>query len=197
MTILKIDPAKNPKKSVPGPAEEGEIVSYVDCTPHLTPETYLELFDMNMSVLRKEFGPGWTKAQKIGGKFADDSLHRAVDARYGFIKHWYELLEADLHILDHIARVRGYDRQHLPGVVSCVVVNIEGWYRGLVVYFRGKPLQAIPKDDLKAEIERLAGIYKEKPSKNGLADLKKNIEYYLRGRGYETLDIEETVTIEV
>ena len=178
---------------------KAEPVIYVDCTPRLSDAQYLELLDMNMSCLKKEFWHDWTKTKKIGGSYADDSLHRAVDARYGFIKHWYQMLEADLYILDHICKVRGYDRAHLPGVVSCVVVNIEGWHRGLTIYFRGKPLQAIPRDELKDEIERLVGKLKEgkKPLSGEIADLKKNIEYYLRGQGYDTLDIEETVTIEV
>lgn len=191
MTAIHLTTKKSPKA-------EKEAITYVDCVPKLSEAQYLDIFDMNMVCLRKEFGPGWTKTKKIGGAYADDSLRRAIDARYGFIKHWYELLEADLYILDHIARVRGYERAHLPGVVTSLVINIPGWHLGLMIYFRGKPLQAIPKDDLKAEVERLVEKMKgeTKPLTANIEDLKKEIEYYLRGQGYDTLDIEETITIE-
>jgi hypothetical protein len=35
-----------------------------------------------------------------------------------------------------------------------------------------------------------------KPLTANIEDLKKEIEYYLRGQGYDILDIEETITIE-
>jgi len=174
-------------------SSEGKVLGYVDCTPRISPEQYLNILDMNMDCLRKEFGPGWTKTKKIGGVYADDQLHRAVDARHAFIKRWYELLEADLYLLDYIARVRGYDRHHLPGVVTSISITPPGKTWSISILMRGKPLQAIPRDELKAEVMRLFMSEENYP----IEEIKKNIEYYLRGQGYETLDIEETVTIEV
>jgi hypothetical protein len=170
-----------------------EPVGYVDCTPRLSPETYLDILDMNMTCLRKEFGPGWTRTKKIGGTYTDDQLHRAVDARYAFIKHWYDLLEADLHLLDHISKVRRYDRHHLPGVVISLRIApklAHPWRISLLI--KGKPLQAIPKDDLEAEVTRL---FLDK--KNSIEDVKKQVEYYLRGQGYATLEVQEIINIEV
>lgn len=93
---------------------EKEPITTVDCTPKMSPERYLEIFNMNMACLRKEFGPGWTRTKKIDAT----DMQKAIDARYAFIKPWYEMLEADLYLLDYIAQVKRYGRQHLPGEIS-------------------------------------------------------------------------------
>jgi hypothetical protein len=64
---------------------------------------------------------------------------------------------------------------------------------GIAIIIRGKPLQPGPKENLKAEVQNL--LYDEKNF--SVPDLKKQIEYYLRGQGYEVLDVQEITEIEV
>lgn len=186
MTVIKTTKDKNPVKP-------GDRVGFIDLTPRLSPEQWMDLIEQNMKCLRKEFGPGWTKASKIGGVYAKDSLQKAVDARYAFISRWRKLLDADLYILDYICRTQDFPRFPLPGVVTEVIVKVGNSSSPIRIVVIGKPFLAIPEDDLKAEIERIIEY------EHGETDdeIKKKVEYYLRGHDYETLDIEKTISMEV
>ena len=193
MQTIRTTTEKNPKKSL-APIDEGGPVEYIDLAPRMSSKQYMDLVDMNMEHMRKQFGPGWTKAKKFSDSYSNPLL-AMVESRRHFITEWFRLLEADLEIIDCVCKREGYDRQHLPGVITSITITLEGGKWGICLLIRGKPLQAIPKDDLKAEVQRL--LSNEGDKKYRYPELRQHIEYYLRGRGYEVLDVQETVEIEV
>ena len=175
MQTIRTTTEKNPKKSL-APIDEGGPVEYIDLAPRMSSK------------------PGWTKAKKFSDSYSNPLL-AMVESRRHFITEWFRLLEADLEIIDCVCKREGYDRQHLPGVITSITITLEGGKWGICLLIRGKPLQAIPKDDLKAEVQRL--LSNEGDKKYRYPELRQHIEYYLRGRGYEVLDVQETVEIEV
>jgi hypothetical protein len=91
------------------------------------------------------------------------------------------MLEADLYALDYINRVKGYERQHLPGEISMFKLRYPNVRIDLAI--RGKPVS--PKFR-----ERVKDIFTQGIIAYGFDNEKvtRHLRGFLYDEGYEVID---------
>ena len=104
----------NPKSNIPS-EDDGIEVGTINLAPRLSSAQYMNIVDANLETMSREFGPEWTNQKICGNTTSRIALDHMVNCRRQFIMHWYDLLSADLEIIDCVAQNNGFDRGHVPG----------------------------------------------------------------------------------
>jgi hypothetical protein len=180
----------NPKSDLPS-KEDGIEVGTVNLAPRLSSAQYMNIVDANLETMRKEFGPCWTKVKKYGDTISNPALEIMTKSRRTFIMRWFDLLIADLEIIDCVAANNGFYRGHVPGVITKFAFDgrhVTPVVPSFEILIRGRPLHINPLADARQEALNLVEAGKA-------STLKYEMECYFRGKGYEVLEIKDEMGV--
>lgn len=89
----------NPKSNIPS-EDDGIKIGTINLAPRLSSAQYMNIVDASFETMSKEYGPKWTNQKTYGATVSKIALENMVNCRRQFIMHWYDLLSADLEIIE-------------------------------------------------------------------------------------------------
>jgi hypothetical protein len=156
----------------------------VNADMRMRPELCIDLIEANMGYIIHNFRKEWTKARNLGAKWESrDGIAGRAKAYREFLHDWHGLLESDMYMVDYIERQLGMPRANYPGIYSTFTVAFKEIKDALTFVVRGRPITPDMYDRIHLRADHIIEGEKYIP------EIQKQIEQFLRGEGFEVIEI--------